>query len=205
MHTQPYLTPKDHGRRLTLEEFQRAGAREGFRYELIDGRVEVSPIPDFPHADLCQLVRRLLARYAEEHRNVINWVHGPACVFIPGQPAPTALVSDVAAYRVFPADRHRRRICWQDVTPVLVVEVLSADTADKDLVRNRRLYLQVPSVREYWIVDPRQDADRPSLTAYRRRGARWQRPLHVAPGETYSTRLLPGFLLALAGPPPEER
>jgi Uma2 family endonuclease len=104
----------------------------------------------------------------------------------------------VAAYRKFPTNRPRSRIRWQDLSPVLVVEVLSEDTADKDLVRNRRLYLQIPSIREYWIVDPRQDADRPSLTVYRRRGTRWQRPQHFAPGTAYTTPLLPGFVLRLA-------
>ncbi len=59
------------------------------------------------------------------------------------------------------------------------------------------LYLRVPSIREYWILDPRTDADHPSLLVYRRRGARWQRPLAVAGGDTYTTRLLPDFSLVL--------
>jgi Uma2 family endonuclease len=84
------------------------------------------------------------------------------------------------------------------------VEILSIGSEAKDLVRNRELYLQVPSIREYWIVDPRQDADQPSLTVFRRRGARWQAPLQVPPGGTYTTGLLPGFVLALAGPAAEE-
>ncbi len=78
------------------------------------------------------------------------------------------------------------------------MEVLSEDNADKDLTRNLQLYLQVPSIREYWIVDPLQDADNPSLTVYRRRGSRWQRPLSIAPGAAYSTPLLPGFVLRLS-------
>jgi Uma2 family endonuclease len=86
---------------------------------------------------------------------------------------------------------------WQDVSPVLVAEVLSEDTADKDLVRNLGLYLQVPSIREYWILDPRASPDHPALTVYRRRGRRWQRPINVPAGGTYSTRLLPDFSLLL--------
>ena len=69
------------------------------------------------------------------------------------------------------------------------------------LERNRELYLEVPSIREYWIVDPRADADRPSMTVLRRRGQRWQRPIAVPAGGVYSTRLLPGFTLHL-GPQP---
>jgi hypothetical protein len=33
--TRLYLTPADHGRRLSLEEFESADAQAGFRYELI--------------------------------------------------------------------------------------------------------------------------------------------------------------------------
>jgi Uma2 family endonuclease len=197
MRTQVCLTPRDQGRPLTLEEFEHTTGQEGYRYELIDGRVEVSPIPDFPHDDLCQLIEHRLARHVEDHPERRHHVKAPARIFVPGRRAATAPEPDVVLYRDFPRDRPRSRIRWQDLTPLIVVEVLSEDTADKDLVRNRRLYLQVPSIREYWVVDPREDADHPSLIVYRRRGARWQRPLHVAPGTAYSTPLLPGFVLEL--------
>jgi hypothetical protein len=81
--------------------------------------------------------------------------------------------------------------------PLTLEEFLSEDTANKDLVRNPDLYLRVPSIREYWVLDPRTDADRPDLLVYRRRGARWQRPIIVAGGGTYTTRLLPDFALVL--------
>ncbi len=60
-------------------------------------------------------------------------------------------------------------------------------------MRNVELYLEVPSIREYWIIDPRESADRPTLLVYRRRGPRWQRPITVPFGGVYTTRLLPGF------------
>jgi Uma2 family endonuclease len=80
---------------------------------------------------------------------------------------------------------------------LLVAEILSADDPDKDLVRNVELYVQVPTIREYWIVDPREEFDRPRLLVYRRRGRQWQRLITIEPGETYTTRLLPGFELVL--------
>jgi len=85
---------------------------------------------------------------------------------------------------------------WRDYSPILVVEVVSPDTADKDLVRNRRLYLRVPGIREYWILDPRENPALPSMIVYRRQGTRWRR-YDYAPGSTYTTRLLPGFELLL--------
>jgi Uma2 family endonuclease len=142
--TQVFLTPKDQGRPLTLEEFEHAAAAEGYRYELIEGRVQVSPLPEYPHEALCQKIERQLLAYAAQHPEKLADVKGPARVFVPGRRATTAPEPDVGAYRNLPGDRPRSRIRWRDISPILVVEVLSEDTADKDLVRNLRLYLRVP-------------------------------------------------------------
>jgi Uma2 family endonuclease len=197
MRTQLYLTPKDAGRHLSLEEFEHADSQEGYRYELINGRLSVSPAPDLPHERFKNWFARLLWAYAGQHPEVINEVTNPARVFVPGRRRVTAPEPDIAAFHDFPTQSLPSQVRWQDVSPVLVVEVLSEDNAGKDLDRNLRLYLRVPSIKEYWVVDPREDADYPSLIVYRRRGTRWQRPITVAPGETYTTRLLPGFTLAL--------
>jgi len=87
------------------------------------------------------------------------------------------------------------------VSPVLVVEVISPDTAHKDLTRNRRLYLRVPTISEYWMLDTRDDLDRPSLIALRRDGTRWAAPINIPFGGTYETPLLPGFSLVVAPRP----
>jgi Uma2 family endonuclease len=197
METKLYLTPRDHGRPLTLEEFQSADGREGYRYELIDGRLDVSPLPGLPHECLRDWLRDNLRDYARLHPGVLQEVKAPARIFVPRRRRTTAPEADVAAYAHFPHHLPLAQRRWQDVSPLLVAEILSEDTADKDLVRNRNLYLRVPSIREYWILDPRADADRPTLLVHRRRGARWQRPISVGGGGNYSTRLLPGFTLVL--------
>jgi Uma2 family endonuclease len=197
MRTQWYLTPADQGRRLSLEEFEHAAGQEGYRYELIDGKVEVSPAPNLSHQRLKKWLERLLDTYAEAHPAVFNHVEAPARVFIPQRPGETTPEADLVAYRDFPLGRSFADLRWQDVSPLLVIEILSEDNPEKDLVRNLDLYLQVPTVREYWILDPRDDADRPTLLVYRRRGRQWQRPVNVPSGGTYTTRLLPGFSLQL--------
>ena len=81
---------------------------------------------------------------------------------------------------------------------MLVAEIPSADDSDKDLVRNVELYLEVPSIREYWILDPLLDPDAPGLRVYRRRGRSRQKPIDVPFGGVYETpRLLPGFRLVV--------
>jgi Uma2 family endonuclease len=159
-----YLTPADQGRALTLAEFEHAGGEEGYRYELIDGKLEVSPLPNMPHDVVRKWLERLLDRYAEKHSEVINRVHAPARVFVPDRPGVTTPEPDLAAYQNVPRELGVDGVNWQDVSPLLVAEILSRDTADKDLVRNRDLYVQVPSIREYWIIDPRAGGASPSLT-----------------------------------------
>jgi Uma2 family endonuclease len=197
MVTQLRLTPADRGRSLMLEEFEHADFAEGFRYELIHGKLEVSPVPNMPHEFLVRWLGRRLDRYTEENPAVIDQILSPARVFVAEESGVTAPEADLAAYRDFPTDAPVEDLRWQDFNPVLVVEVLSEDTAEKDLVRNLELYLLVPSIREYWIFDPRTSASRPTLTVHRRRGKQWQRPVEVPAGGTYTTRFLPGFSLPL--------
>jgi Uma2 family endonuclease len=192
------IGPWDHGRPMTLEEFTAGDYEEGYQYELIDGNLYVSPRPNLPQGFIENWIFRALQRYSDAHPEVLNYVLPNARVFVPGRPGVTTPEADAAAYRDFPLDRPIRELRWQDVSPVLVVEVLSLDDPDKDLVRNVELYPQVPSIREYWIVDTRDDPEQPTMKIYRRRGRRWQRPIDVAAGETYTTRLLPGFELTLA-------
>jgi Uma2 family endonuclease len=203
MKTQLYLTPADHGRPLTLEEFTQARGQEGYRYEIIRGRLEVSPAPNLPHEVLRKRLERLLDRYAEQHPEVFNWVQAPGRVFLPEavEEDVTAPEPDLACYRDFPRLLPLTELDWRDVSPLLVIEVLSEDTADKDLERNRRLYVQVPSIQEYWLLDPRQDPDQPTLLVYRRRGQRWGRVRTVLSGGLYTTPLLPGFCLVMPPPP----
>jgi Uma2 family endonuclease len=184
----------DHGRPLSLAEFQASDYEEGYRYELIDGVLYVSPQPNVPQGLIESWILQKLLRYRDAHPEVINYVYSKCRVFVPDRPDVTCPEPDVAAYHNFPLDLDFRDLRWQDVSPLLVVEVVSDDDPDKDLVRNVELYHQVPSIKEYWIVDPRNDPNRPTLLVHRRHGKKW-RPSEYAYGDTYSTRMLPGFEL----------
>jgi Uma2 family endonuclease len=202
MKTALRLTPADHGTRLSLEEFLEAEQQEGHHYELIHGRLYVSPLARFTSEDLIQWLVELLRQYARERPSVINGVYAPARVFTPGSDDITAPEPDIACYRGLPPRRRRRGIDWHTISPLLVVEVISEEDPSKDLVRNPPLYLSVPSIKEYWVLDPRPDPYQPTLLVHRRRGKRWHL-IEVPSGGTYTTRLLPGFTL-LVDPAAEE-
>jgi Uma2 family endonuclease len=196
MATVLQLGPADHGRPMTYDEFMAGDYQEGYHYELIDGKLYVLPQPDLPYDRLENWLDFRLKLYAHNHPEIINYVTNKARVFVPGRRRTTCPEPDVAAFRSFPRRLPLDQVRWQDVSPVLVVEVLSADDPDKDLVRNVRLYLQVPSIREYWIVDHRESTDRPRLIVRRRYRDRWSVREYAA-GMTYTSRLLPGFSLLI--------
>jgi Uma2 family endonuclease len=199
MKTQLYLTPADDGRPISLDDFLSARHQEGYRYELIEGRIEVSPIADLPHEDYVEWLVETLRAYRRTRPDVIKRVKNPARVFLPAdlEEGVTAPEPDIAVFPEYPTGESYRVRDWRRVSPLIVIEVLSEETADKDLVRNRRLYLGVPTIREYWMLDPREDPDRPTLIVLRRRGTRWGPAITVRPGEAYTTRLLPGFRLVI--------
>ena len=53
------------------------------------------------------------------------------------------------------------KLRWEDVSPILVGEILSGDP-EKDMVRNVELYLLVPTIKEYWLFDTREDPEQPA-------------------------------------------
>ena len=195
MSTVLKIGPADHGRPMTLEEFLAGDYTEGYKYELIEGKLHVAPLPNLPDNSVEDWIFFKLKLYSRERPEVINYATNKARVFVPEAEDVSAPEPDVAAYRGFPLElRFRRDLRWQDVSPVLVVEVLAQDDPDKDLVRNARLYFQVPSIKEYWVFDTRASAEQPTLHAHRRHGKKWS-VKQVAYGDTYTTRLLPGFEL----------
>ncbi len=198
MKTRQRLSHLDRGRELTLEEFLDAEYEQGYKYEIIEGRLDVSPEADSPHQYIRDWLFLVLHAYSVLHPEALNRVAGGGRVFVPHtRRRTTAPEPDLLAFRGFPLDRHFSEVSWRDVSPVLVVEVISPGSADKDLVRNRRLYLRVPSILEYWMIDTRASLRHPSLIALRRDGRRWAEPINVPFGGSYTTPLLPGFALAI--------
>jgi Uma2 family endonuclease len=194
--TKRKLGPMDCGFPMTFDEFMKGNYEEGYQYELIDGELYVLPLPNAPHNLVENWIGVKLQRYSLEHPEVINYVTNKARVIVPDRPRATAPEPDQAAYHGFPLDRPWKKIRWQEVSPILVVEVVSKDDPYKDLVRNVKLYLQVPTIQEYWLLDPRKNPERPIFRVHRRQGRKW-RIVQPAFGEVYTTKLLPGFALII--------
>jgi Uma2 family endonuclease len=185
-----------HGHPVSWDEFQAAEFEEGYKYELIDGRLYVAPAPNLPEDRNANWLYEKLLAYKARRPKAINYLSQKARVFVPGRAAVTCPEPDISAYRALPLHTPVEDLDWESVSPILVVEVLFDADPHKDLVRNVDLYLQVPSIREYWILDSRFPPSRPKLIVHRRRGNKWLSREYVY-GETYTTKLLPGFSLRI--------
>jgi Uma2 family endonuclease len=187
---------REHGHPVSLEDFEAAEFEEGYKYELIDGRLYVSPNPNLPEDRIASWLYEKMVAYKIGHPEIVKYLSTKSRVFVPGRTATTCPEPDLSLYRVFPSDLPLSEVRWQEVSPALVVEVLLDSDPHKDLVRNVELYLRVPSIREYWLFDARFTPDEPTLIVRRRRGAKWVVREYAA-GEEYQTKLLPGFSLVV--------
>ena len=142
------IGPADHGRAMTLDEFLDAEAEEGHRYELARGVLEVTNVPNDPHGQIVHNLYRVVFRYDSAHPGRILRVGGgnefqllfPGFVSGRNPDLSVALKGATRNYR-------RRR------DPVLVAEVVSAGSSDRDYRIKREEYLAY-GLLEYWIIDP---------------------------------------------------
>src|SRR5580704_12183030 len=68
------LGPTDHGKRMSLEDFDKAEAREGYVYELNRGVIVVSDVPKRKHLVQIKTLRKQLAVYELACSGVIDTV-----------------------------------------------------------------------------------------------------------------------------------
>lgn len=197
MHVIHKLGPADHGRALEYDDFLAAEYQGGYQYEIIDGRLYVSPGANPPQDRLEIWLLGKMYLYSQLRSESINYVTNKARVFVPGRLGVTAPEPDLAAYRDYPLELPFEELDWEKLRPIVVGEVISPGDPKKDLVRNVELYLRVLSIKEYWILDGRENYDQPTMYVFRKRGSKWTK-IEVAFGETYTTKLLPGFALKVA-------
>ena len=181
------ISPADHGRAMTLDEFRDAEVEEGYRYELARGVLEVTHVPGDPHNEVVCNIYRAIARYDQAHPRSIRRYGGASefRLWLPGMVS--GRNPDVAVVlRNTPKDYRGHR------PPVLAFEVVSKRGEARDYQVKREEYLAF-GLREYWIVDPLARR----VTVLIRDGDAWIE--RVFQGEqTAEGLVLPGLLLPLA-------
>jgi Uma2 family endonuclease len=183
--------PADHGKRMSLEEFDKAEAKEGHRYELSRGVLTVSDIPGRKHLAQWNALRRQFGAYDVLHPGRIDTIAGGGEAKILLADFLSERHPDLLIYKS-PADEHDEDTLWATWVPEIVIEIVSPGSELRDYQEKPEEYLQF-GVREYWIVD----AARREMSVLRRVAGKWRRRV-VRPPEKYTTRLLPGFELDIA-------
>lgn len=178
------IGPADHGRRMSLDDFDKAEAVDGYNYELSRGVITVVDVPNRSHLFQVDVIRHQLSIYRETHPDQIHTLAGSGeCkILLAGDESERH--PDVAVYKRPPDDDED---LWATWIPELVVEIVSPGSEERDYVDKRKEYLAF-GIREYWIVD----AEKEEVLVLRRWRGRWTKRI-VRPPEVYQTRLLPGF------------
>jgi Uma2 family endonuclease len=157
----PTAVSKDHEveRQLWTAEDFLGWLAPGIHADLIDGEKRMHSPVNFRHAQLLNLLDRLLAAYIERKklgqlfREVVAVRLSSRNAFLPD----LAFFTNEQVSRLLPT--------YAPFAPTLVVEALSPNTADRDVGPKFAAY-EEHGVQEYWILDPQTLAHR----FYRREG-----------------------------------
>jgi Uma2 family endonuclease len=181
-----HFGPESNGIQLTPAEFDEADFEDGWRYELINGVLIVTPIP--------------LENEADPNEEMGYWLR----YYRDTNPLGSTLDATLAERIVRTGQNRRRadRLIWAGLgrlprpyeTPTIIAEFVSAGRRNwiRDYETKRDEYLAI-GVREYWVID----RFRHTLTVFRLWGGRVRKRVY-SEDETYKTALLPGFELPLA-------
>jgi Uma2 family endonuclease len=141
--------PADHGRMMTLDEFEEAEFEEGYRYELARGVLEVSDISGEVHTVIVWVILRAIANHDREHPGVIQRAGGGSEYRFRLPVMQSGRRPDVAVKlrNTLRDGRGFRRAS-------MAFEVVSkgAKSRERDYVTKRAEYLAY-GLLEYWIVD----------------------------------------------------
>ncbi len=180
------IGPRSAGLLLTPAEFDRARFREGWRYELINGVLVVSPVPSREERDPNEELGYWLRQYRDSH------------------PQGSSLDLTLPEEEIETKQNRRRadRAIWAGLgrdpgkgePPTIIVEYVSSGkiNQERDYVAKRAEYREI-GVREYWVVD----RFRRIMTIFTFSGESDQERV-ITEQQSYSTPLLPGFELPLA-------
>jgi Uma2 family endonuclease len=181
------IGPADHGRRMSLDDFEDAEAQEGYLYELSRGVVTVSEIPHPIHFRLVDAVNQQLRAYQFTNPGQIVAIGAGSDCKLLIEGLGSERHPDVAVYKKDQPDAGTSFEIWARWVPELVIEVVSPGSRQRDYEEKPEEYLRL-GVKEYWIVD----ADDRALVVMRRSRGRWVETT-VRPPATHRTRLLPDF------------
>lgn len=160
---------------------------EGARVELIKGELLSEPSPRYGHQGTVGELYVLIRAWANANDGG-KVVVSPFDVHLPSGDV-------VQPDLVFVAKPHLDLIKgWVMGVPDLLIEVLSPENPERDLLIKRDLYA-ANGVPEYWIVDP----DGRTVQIFQIGGGGYGLPTLYEAADTVTSTLLPGLAIPVAG------
>jgi Uma2 family endonuclease len=179
-----------YGQEFTIEDLDKM-PDDGHRYELLDGSLIVSPAPGLPHQRVVAALIAVLESACPQEMVVFPNVNVRFAVA-------SALEPDVVV--ASPPGISGQRLLR---APLLGVEILSPDSALRDLILKKAAY-ELFGVPSYWVVDP--DLDRPALRAFELTEGTYTEVAHVTGDQVFRAQrpfiveVVPGRLVAKLRP-----
>lgn len=185
------IGPNDHGRKMSLKQFEFIETEAGYLYELSRGYITVSQIAKIYHALIIALIRNHLGAYQLANpESVFAILNASECKLLVPQ-WESERHPDISVYLTRPTGRNvsKDNKVWRRWLPDLVIEVVSERSIDRDYIDKRQEYWDL-GIKEYWIVDARRE----QVFVLRRGKSDWIEKSIGADG-VITTKLLPGFEL----------
>lgn len=158
------------------------------RYELLNGRVVMTPPAGFPHGGVEVRLAFLLGTYLE--RRPVGWAFGSSQGFeLPSGDTVEPDLCFVSAER-WAAGAPPEKGRFLRVVPDLVFEILSASTRSRDRGEKKAIY-ERNGVREYWLVDT--DGER--LTRFSTHEGHWDLGTPFEHDQEATSLVLPGLVV----------
>jgi Uma2 family endonuclease len=182
------IGPADHGRRMSLADFDIVDGQEGYRYELNKGVIEVTNIPHRRHFVQLVAIRNQLIVYQESSPGIIQAVGEGSDTKVLIESEQSERHPDIAVYTSPMPDVDE---IWSIWVPTIAIEIVSESSIKRDYEDKPGEYLAF-GIQEYWIVD----GFKKQMTVLSRFRGQWKDKI-VKPSQKYATRHLPGFSLDL--------
>ena len=162
------------GKKVSYEEFMEINEKSTLRMEYINGEIQLMGSPNLGHQEILARLHLIFHEYFKGKKCRVFMAPFDVHFRKKGIKDPDVMQPDLLLACDVKGNINEKGKYMG--TPTLVLEILSESTRSKDMVDKLNTYM-LSGVREYWIVDPRQeqvivytfaDCEIENLTCYKR-------------------------------------
>lgn len=156
------------------------------RYELVDGRIVITPPAGWGHGEIEARVVRILGEFVASHN--LGRMFGSSTGY--NLPSGDTLEPDVAfiSNERWAKGPQVGKGQFLKIVPTLAVEILSPATAHRDRLEKKKIY-EANGVEEYWLIDP----DRREVMIFRLAKGKYSLGKRFRLTQNLRSRVLPGL------------